>query len=144
MIISMQVLMIIIYDAHSFGKLLYDSWQNVPSNYNVVYCFVLCFSELWCIMIIRMDSMDDNIGERSWYPCEHVLTFKWDDFLQVHFLWDNVYIQGLVNVQIKHHPTLGYIISSTYSRRWCPKSPKRIKKRHLPTPGTLLWLWSRI
>ena len=42
--------------------------------------------------------------------------------------------QGLVDGPIKHHPTIGDIISNKYLKVMWNKSPKRIKKGHLPTP----------
>ena len=33
-------------------------------------------------------------------------------------------LQGLVNVPIEHHPTIGHIISDRYLFWWCWKSPK--------------------
>ena len=44
------------------------------------------------------------------------------------FSWirlDQDKIQGLVNVPIEHHPTIGDIISNRYLFWWCSKSPKR-------------------
>ena len=40
------------------------------------------------------------------------------------------HIQGLVNVLIEHHPTLGDIISNKYGWKWCKKKITG----HLPTP----------
>ena len=34
-------------------------------------------------------------------------------------------LQGLVNVLIEHHPTIGDIITNKYVFKWCSKSPKQ-------------------
>ena len=41
--------------------------------------------------------------------------------------------QGLVNVPIEHHPSIGDIISNRYLKAMF-KIPKKTKKGHLPTP----------
>ena len=46
------------------------------------------------------------------------------------YLQNGHLLQGLVNVQIKHHPTIGDIISNKYLKVMS-KIPKR---GHLPTP----------
>ena len=51
------------------------------------------------------------------------------------------HLQGLVNVPMKHHPTIGDIMSNRYLFRWCETNPQG----HLPSPdvaskgGTQLW-----
>ena len=41
--------------------------------------------------------------------------------------------QGLVNVPIEHHPTIGDIISNRYLFWWCETNPQ--KGTSIPTPG---------